>query len=54
MTLPEQGSVQDLAAAYVLGALGPEEARQFAELLSSSPEARREVGERLVESRRAI
>ncbi len=45
MTLPEQGSVRDLAAAYVLGALGPEEARQFAELLPSSPEARREVGE---------
>lgn len=45
MTLPEQGSVRDLAAAYALGALGPEEARQFEEFLSGSPEARREVGE---------
>ncbi len=45
MSLLEQGSVQDLAAAYALGALGPEEAREFAEFLSSSPEARHEVGE---------
>ncbi len=43
MTLPDQGSLRDLAAAYALGALGPEEAREFAELLSKSPEARLEV-----------
>lgn len=45
MSLLEQGSVRDLAAAYALGALGPEEQREFEALLSSSPEARHEVGE---------
>ena len=45
MSLPEQGSVRDLAAAYALGALGPDEQREFEALLSSSPEARHEVGE---------
>ncbi|MEO7136859.1 MAG: anti-sigma factor [Gemmatimonadales bacterium] len=45
MSHPEQGLVSDLAAAYALGALGPEEQREFEALLSSSPEARREVDE---------
>lgn len=45
MSLPEQGSVRDLAAEYALGTLGPEEQRAFEELLSSSPEFQREVDE---------
>jgi anti-sigma-K factor RskA len=45
MSHPEQESPQDLAAAYALGALSPEEARRFEAFLSGSPEARREVAE---------
>jgi anti-sigma-K factor RskA len=45
MSSPEHGSVRDLAAAYALGALSPEEAREFETLLASSPEAQREVAE---------
>jgi anti-sigma-K factor RskA len=45
MSHPEQGSPRDLAAAYALGALGPEEARQFEAFLATSPEAQREVDE---------
>jgi anti-sigma-K factor RskA len=37
--------MQDLAAAYALGALSPEETRQFEAFLVSSPEAQREVAE---------
>jgi anti-sigma-K factor RskA len=42
---PEQGSPRDLAAAYALGALGPEETRDFEAFLAGSPETRREVAE---------
>jgi anti-sigma-K factor RskA len=45
MTHPEQESPQDLAAAYALGALSPEEARRFEAFLAGSPEAQREVAE---------
>jgi anti-sigma-K factor RskA len=45
MSHPEQGSPLDLAAAYALGALGPEETREFEAFLASSPEAQREVAE---------
>jgi anti-sigma-K factor RskA len=45
MSHPEQGSVRDLAAAYVLGALGPEETRDFEAFLAGSPETQREVAE---------
>lgn len=41
----EQASMQDLAAAYALGALSPEETRAFEAYLAGSPEARREVAE---------
>ena len=37
--------MRDLAAAYALGALSPEETRQFEAFLASSPEAQREVAE---------
>jgi anti-sigma-K factor RskA len=45
MTEPDNTSMQDLAAAYALGALSPEETRAFEAFLASSPEARREVAE---------
>ena len=37
--------MQDLAAAYALGVLSPEERRRFETYLAGSPEARREVAE---------
>lgn len=37
--------LRDLAAAYVLGALDPDEAREFKRLLAASPELAREVAE---------
>ncbi len=43
MSNVEQPSIQDLAAAYALGALDREEARAFEALLETSEEARREV-----------
>jgi anti-sigma-K factor RskA len=43
MSDPRADSVQDLAAAYALGALSPEEGRRFEAYLASSPEAQREV-----------
>jgi anti-sigma-K factor RskA len=45
MSHPEQETLQDLAAAYALGALSPEEARRFEAMLAGSPEAQREVAE---------
>lgn len=41
----EQTSMRDLAAAYALGALSPEETRAFEAYLAGSPEARRDVAE---------
>jgi anti-sigma-K factor RskA len=41
----EPDSPRDLAAAYALGALAPEEARRFEAYLAGSPEAQREVAE---------
>jgi anti-sigma-K factor RskA len=37
--------MKDLAAAYALGALGPEETREFEAFLATSPEVQREVAE---------
>jgi anti-sigma-K factor RskA len=45
MTHPESESLRELAAAYALGALGPEETRAFEELLGRSPEIQRDVAE---------
>jgi len=45
MTAPGQDSVQDLAAAYALGALSPEEITRFEAFLATSPEAQRDVAE---------
>jgi anti-sigma-K factor RskA len=45
MSSAEHESVRDLAAAYALGALSPEETREFEAYLASSPEAQREVAE---------
>jgi anti-sigma-K factor RskA len=45
MTGPDRDAPQDLAAAYALGALPPDEARRFEALLATSPEAQREVAE---------
>jgi anti-sigma-K factor RskA len=45
MSHPEQETLQDLAAAYALGALSPDEARRFEAFLAGSPEAQREVAE---------
>ncbi|HYC31707.1 MAG TPA: anti-sigma factor [Gemmatimonadales bacterium] len=45
MSDPRADSVQDLAAAYALGALSPEERRRFEAYLATSPEAQREVAE---------
>jgi anti-sigma-K factor RskA len=41
----EPDSPRDLAAAYALGALAPDEARRFEAFLAGSPEAQREVAE---------
>lgn len=41
----EPDSPRDLAAAYALGALAPEEARRFEAFLAGSPEAQRDVTE---------
>ncbi len=45
MTQPEQETLQDLAAAYALGALSADEARRFEAYLAGSVEAQREVAE---------
>jgi len=45
MSRPEQGSLRDLAPAYALGALGPEEMRDFEAFMAGSPETQREVAE---------
>ena len=45
MSHPGQESVRDLAAAYALGALGPEEMREFETLLAGSPELQRDVAD---------
>jgi anti-sigma-K factor RskA len=45
MSHPEQDTLQDLAAAYALGALSPEETRRFEAFLASSREAQRDVAE---------
>ncbi|MGH7516014.1 MAG: anti-sigma factor [Gemmatimonadales bacterium] len=45
MSTPDDATLRDLAAAYALGALPPEEARAFEAFLATSPEARREVDE---------
>jgi len=45
MSHPEQETLQDLAAAYALGALSSEEARRFEAYLAGSREAQREVAE---------
>jgi anti-sigma factor RsiW len=41
MSPAEPESPRDLAAAYALGALAPDEARRFEEFLAGSPEAAR-------------
>src|SRR5262249_8263834 len=45
MSPPGDAAVRDLAAAYALGALSPEETRAFEAYLAGSPEARQEVAE---------
>ncbi len=45
MSTPDDATLRDLAAAYALGALPPEEAREFEAFLATSPEAQREVDE---------
>jgi anti-sigma-K factor RskA len=45
MSSPDPAGLRDLAAAYALGALSPEEARAFEAFLAASPEAQREVTE---------
>src|SRR4051812_45263701 len=45
MSTPDELAQQDLAAAYVLGALTPEEARRFEAYLATSPHAQQEVAE---------
>jgi anti-sigma-K factor RskA len=45
MTGPDQDSPRDLAAAYALGALPPDEAERFEAYLATSAEARLEVSE---------
>ncbi|MGH7629406.1 MAG: RskA family anti-sigma factor, partial [Gemmatimonadales bacterium] len=45
MSTPDDATFRDLAAAYALGALSPEEARAFEAFLATSPETRREVDE---------
>ncbi|HZM26880.1 MAG TPA: anti-sigma factor [Gemmatimonadales bacterium] len=45
MSTPDDASIRDLAAAYALGALSPEETRAFEAYLAGSPEARQDVAE---------
>ncbi len=45
MSHPGQDTPQDLAAAYALGALSPEETERFEAFLATSPETQREVAE---------
>jgi anti-sigma-K factor RskA len=45
MSTPDESSLRDLAAAYALGALSPEETRAFETYLATSAEARQEVAE---------
>ena len=45
MSPPDESSLRDLAAAYALGALSPEETRAFESYLATSAEARQEVAE---------
>jgi anti-sigma-K factor RskA len=45
MSAPDESTPRDLAAAYALGVLSPEEARAFETLLATSAEARAEVTE---------
>jgi anti-sigma-K factor RskA len=45
MTGPADDAPLDLAAAYALGALSPEETRRFEAFLATSPDAQREVAE---------
>jgi anti-sigma-K factor RskA len=45
MSHPEQETLLELAAAYALGALSPEETRRFEAFLADSPAAQREVAE---------
>jgi anti-sigma-K factor RskA len=45
MTGPAHDAPMDLAAAYALGALSPDETARFEAFLATSPEARREVAE---------
>jgi len=45
MSTPDNATLRDLAAAYALGALPPDEARAFEAFLATSPEAQREVDE---------
>jgi anti-sigma-K factor RskA len=45
MTHPEHVALQELAAAYALGALSPEEHERFERFLGESPGAQREVAE---------
>ncbi len=45
MSHPEHETPQDLAAAFALGALSPEETKEFEAFLKGSPEAQREVAE---------
>lgn len=45
MSTPDESSLRDLAAAYALGALSPEETRAFESYLATSAEARQEVAE---------
>jgi anti-sigma-K factor RskA len=45
MSTPDESSLRDLAAAYALGALSPEETRAFENYLATSAEARQEVAE---------
>jgi anti-sigma-K factor RskA len=45
MSTPNDATLRDLAAAYALGALSPEEARSFEAFMATSPEAQHEVAE---------
>ncbi len=45
MTERDDTSMQDMAAAYALGALSPEESRAYEAFLATSPEAQREVAD---------
>ncbi len=45
MTAPGQDPIQDLAAAYALGALSPDEVSRFEAFLATSPATQQEVAE---------